>query len=69
VYSIVAKILVMMLQLEDNLWDDFGESDDHIVPHPGDEFGDQFAVQSDDGCKNPRREVIGVTNNAANATN
>jgi hypothetical protein len=37
------------------------------VPHPGDECGDQFAVQSD-GCKNPRREVIGVTNGAANAT-
>jgi hypothetical protein len=67
VSSIVAKILVMMLQLEDNLWDDFGESDDHIVPHPGDDCGDQFAVQSD-GCKNPRREVIGVTNGAANAT-
>ena len=55
-----------MLQLEDNLWDDFGESDDHIVPHPGDESGDRFAVQID-GCKNPR-QVIGVTSNAANAT-
>jgi len=67
VSSIVAKILVMMLQLEDNLWDDFGESDDHIVPHPSDECGDRFAVQSD-GCKNPRREVIGFTSNAPNAT-
>lgn len=58
---------IYMCELDDNLWDDFGESDDHIVPHPGDECGGRFAVQSD-GCKNPRREVIGVTSTAANAT-
>jgi hypothetical protein len=63
----MAKCLVMMLQLEDNVWDDFDESDDHIVPHPGDECGDQFSLQGD-SHKKPRREVISVTSNAANAT-
>ncbi|GMY39015.1 protein LNK1 [Fagus crenata] len=53
--------------LEDNVWDDFDESDDHIVPHPGDECGDQFSLQGD-SHKKPRREVISVTSNAANAT-
>ncbi|XP_030945072.1 protein LNK1 isoform X1 [Quercus lobata] len=55
-----------MCELEDNVWDDFDESGDHIVPRPGDKCRDQFAVQGD-SHKKPRREVIGVTINAANA--
>lgn len=39
------------------MWDEFNESDDHIVPHPGVEYGDQFGVQSDTQ-KKPRYEVI-----------
>lgn len=56
-----------MLQLEDNVWDEFGASDDHIVPRAIDEYGAQLKVQSD-GRKRPRHEVIGVTSNADNTT-
>ena len=56
-----------MLQLEDNVWDEFGASDDHIVPRTVDEYGAQFKVQGD-GRKKPRHEVIGVTSNADNMT-
>ncbi|MBA0872554.1 hypothetical protein Goshw_016113, partial [Gossypium schwendimanii] len=41
--------------LEDNVWDDFGATDDHIVPHTADEYG---------GRKKPRHEVLGVTSDA-----
>ncbi|KAF8406002.1 hypothetical protein HHK36_008082 [Tetracentron sinense] len=53
-------MLKVVLQLEDIMWDKFGESDDHIVPHPGDE-------KLDGDChKKPRREVISaVTQNAS----
>ena len=57
----------MTLQLEDNVWDEFGASDDHIVPHTVDEYGAQFKVQGD-GRKKPLHEVIGVTSNADNTT-
>ncbi|XWS39713.1 hypothetical protein CRYUN_Cryun18bG0078500 [Craigia yunnanensis] len=56
-----------MLQLEDNVWDEFGASDDHIVPCTVDEYGAQFRVQGD-GRKKPRHEVIGVNGNAYNTT-
>ncbi|CAN1188954.1 Protein LNK1 [Linum perenne] len=39
-------------ELEDNVWDDFGESDDHIVPRPSDQYSNQYG-----SCKRPRREV------------
>lgn len=55
------------MQLDDNVWDDFGESDDHIVPHHGNECGDQIALQGD-SCKKPQGVVIGITGNAANET-
>ncbi|XVE66539.1 hypothetical protein DITRI_Ditri08aG0087100 [Diplodiscus trichospermus] len=56
-----------LYELEDNAWDDFGASDDHIVPHTGDEYGAQFKVRGD-SRKKPRHEVIGVTRNADNIT-
>ncbi|XVF44748.1 hypothetical protein PTKIN_Ptkin02bG0149000 [Pterospermum kingtungense] len=56
-----------MYDLEDNVWDEFGASDDHIVPHIVDDYGSQFKVQRD-GRKKPRHEVIGVTSNADNTT-
>ncbi|XP_022725219.1 protein LNK1-like isoform X3 [Durio zibethinus] len=56
-----------MYELEDNVWDEFGTSDDHIVPRTVDEYGAQFKVQG--GVrKKPRHEVIGVTSNADNTT-
>ncbi|XP_022763709.1 protein LNK1-like isoform X2 [Durio zibethinus] len=56
-----------MYELEDNVWDEFGASEDHIVPRTVDEYGAQFKVQGD-GRKKPRHEVIGVTSNAYNTT-
>ncbi|XP_048228163.1 protein LNK1 isoform X2 [Ricinus communis] len=56
-----------MYELEDNVWDEFSESDDHIVPHPTDDCGDQFRVHGDDH-KKPRREIIGVASNIGDAT-
>ncbi|XVF01590.1 hypothetical protein REPUB_Repub04eG0101500 [Reevesia pubescens] len=56
-----------MYELEDNVWDEFGASDDHIVPHTVDEYGAQLKVQGD-SRKKPRHEVIRVTSNADNTT-
>ncbi|XP_054803533.1 protein LNK1-like isoform X3 [Prosopis cineraria] len=42
-------------ELEDNVWDEFGENDDHIVPHAGDERKEQFAIQGN-SCKKPFQE-------------
>ncbi|XVF67198.1 hypothetical protein PTKIN_Ptkin10aG0101200 [Pterospermum kingtungense] len=56
-----------LYELEDNVWDEFGGSDDHIVPRTIDEYGAQFKVQSD-GRKRPRHEVIRVTGDADNTT-
>ncbi|XP_007042980.2 PREDICTED: protein LNK1 isoform X1 [Theobroma cacao] len=56
-----------MYELEDNVWDEFGASDDHIVPHTVDEYGAQFKVQ-DDVRKKRRHDVTGVTSNANNTT-
>uniref|UniRef100_A0A5B6Z960 Protein LNK1 n=1 Tax=Davidia involucrata TaxID=16924 RepID=A0A5B6Z960_DAVIN len=52
-----------MSALEDIVWEEFGQSDDHIVPHPGDEHGNENAFQSE-SSKKLRREVIGVSSNA-----
>ncbi|XAR53062.1 hypothetical protein NMG60_11021459 [Bertholletia excelsa] len=43
-----------MYEIEDIVWDEFDQTDDHIVPHPGIEPAFQG-----DSCKKPRREVIG----------
>ncbi|XWS68307.1 hypothetical protein CRYUN_Cryun04dG0079300 [Craigia yunnanensis] len=51
-----------MYELEDNVWDEFGASDDHIVPCTVDEYGAQFKVQGD-GQKKPRHAMIEVTSN------
>ncbi|XVE93118.1 hypothetical protein REPUB_Repub01dG0162600 [Reevesia pubescens] len=56
-----------MYELEDNVWDEFGASDDHIVPRTVDEYGAQFKIQGD-GRKKPRHEVIGVISNPENTT-
>lgn len=58
---------VLMIQIEDNLWDEFGASDDHIVPHPSNEYVDQYATQGD-GRKKSRCEVTGFTSIADNST-
>lgn len=51
------------------MWDDFAESDDHIVPHPGGKHWNEFPAWNDN-CKRPRFEVTGVNNSAddGNAT-
>ncbi|XP_021899877.1 protein LNK1 isoform X3 [Carica papaya] len=55
-----------MYELEDNVWDEFGESDDHIVPHPTDEYRHQYAVQPD-SRKKRRHDMIDITSNADNS--
>ncbi|PQQ01075.1 protein LNK1 isoform X2 [Prunus yedoensis var. nudiflora] len=56
-----------LYELEDNAWYEFGESDDHIVPHPVIEHDDQFPVEGD-SRKKPRRDLIGIPSNANCAT-
>ncbi|XP_030550324.1 protein LNK1 [Rhodamnia argentea] len=57
-----------MYELQDNVWDEFGENDDHIVPHPADEAEDQCLVQND-SRKKLRLQLTGVTSNADGGTN
>ncbi|KAJ8747593.1 hypothetical protein K2173_011401 [Erythroxylum novogranatense] len=47
-------------ELEDNVWDEFSGTDDHIVPHPGNGLG-QVVVQVE-SRKKPRHEVVDVVN-------
>ncbi|KAK4254275.1 hypothetical protein QN277_009679 [Acacia crassicarpa] len=47
-----------MLEIEDNVWDGFGEND-HIVALSGDEHTDQFAIEGD-GSKKQRLEFLGT---------
>lgn len=56
-----------MLQLEDNVWDEFRDTDDHIVPGTHGGCWDQFTVQGD-SWKKPRNVVMGVDNSADNVT-
>ncbi|KAF2317393.1 hypothetical protein GH714_021649 [Hevea brasiliensis] len=56
-----------MYELEDNVWDAFSESDDHIVPHLAKECGDQFRVRGDNH-KKPRHEIVNITSNVADST-
>ncbi|MBA0591643.1 hypothetical protein Gorai_008648, partial [Gossypium raimondii] len=53
--------------LVDNVWDEFGASNDHIVPHTVDEYGSQFEVQGD-SRKKPRHEVIEVSRSSEDMT-
>ncbi|KAE8702194.1 Dentin sialophosphoprotein-related, putative isoform 2 [Hibiscus syriacus] len=48
-----------MYEVEDNVWDDFGYTDDHIVPRTADEYSAQLKVQGN-SKKRPRLEVIEV---------
>ncbi|KAL2537056.1 dentin sialophosphoprotein-related [Forsythia ovata] len=50
-----------MFEFEDIVWDDFCQSDDHIVPHPSDEQDDENTFR--DG-KRPRLEVTGISRNS-----
>ncbi|KDP45828.1 hypothetical protein JCGZ_17435 [Jatropha curcas] len=56
-----------MYELEDNVWDEFSESDDHIVPHPAKECEDEFRVHGDNHKKR-RHELITVASNTGDAT-
>ncbi|WCJ42009.1 dentin sialophosphoprotein-related [Euphorbia peplus] len=56
-----------MYELEENVWDEFSESDDHIVPHPVDGRGDRFRVVGDNG-KKARLEAVGAASNAGDNT-
>ncbi|KAI9103587.1 hypothetical protein K1719_023210 [Acacia pycnantha] len=47
-----------MLEIEDNVWDGFGEND-HLVALSGDEHTDQFAIEGG-GCKERRLEFLGT---------
>lgn len=59
----LAKGVFVVLQLEDIVWDDFSETDDHIVPHRnGEEHGNERLIQGDN-CKRPRCDGIGLNNN------
>ncbi|XP_057976714.1 protein LNK1 isoform X2 [Malania oleifera] len=51
-----------MYELEDIAWDDFGVSDDHIVPHPGNEPEKECTIRIN-SRKKPRQEVVGITTN------
>ncbi|KAF8411474.1 hypothetical protein HHK36_004025 [Tetracentron sinense] len=57
--------LVSAAMLEDIVWDKFGGSDDHIVPHPGDEQVDECAAQGDHH-KKPLSEVVSVVTKSGN---
>ncbi|XP_062077162.1 protein LNK1 isoform X2 [Humulus lupulus] len=50
-----------LYELEDNVWDEFEESDDHIVPHPINTHGDH-SPRDGSGCKKRQNEVIGAAN-------
>ncbi|KAI5661405.1 hypothetical protein M9H77_20728 [Catharanthus roseus] len=49
-----------MYQFEDIVWDEFCQSDDHIVPHPRGEKPSEHPLSSD-SRKKPRREVVGIS--------
>ncbi|CAA2969520.1 Hypothetical predicted protein [Olea europaea subsp. europaea] len=49
-----------MYQFEDIIWDEYYQSDDHIVPHPGDKQAKEISFQVD-SCKKPRCEVTGIS--------
>ncbi|XP_059648071.1 protein LNK1-like isoform X2 [Cornus florida] len=50
-------------ELEDIFWDEFDQSDDHIVPNSGGGHRNENAFQGDSN-KKPRHEVIGISSNA-----
>lgn len=56
-----AKILNLVLQLEDILCDEFDRNDDHMVPHQN---GIEPAFKGD-SCKKHRREVIDISRKVA----
>ncbi|XP_024019870.1 protein LNK1 [Morus notabilis] len=56
-----------LYELEDNVWDEFGDSDDHIVPHSGNKHADKSLAEGD-SRKKPQSEVIGVASNGDTST-
>ncbi|KAI4296353.1 hypothetical protein L6164_036318 [Bauhinia variegata] len=55
-------------KLDDNVWDEFGGNDDHIVPYAGDEHKDQFKIQGD-RCKKQRQELPVTRRSTDNVNN
>ncbi|XP_052192062.1 protein LNK1-like [Diospyros lotus] len=53
-----------IFELGDIVWDEFGQTDDHIVPQPGNKHGIDPVFQSG-SCKKPRHEVIGGSSNSS----
>uniref|UniRef100_A0A2P2KG95 Protein LNK1 n=1 Tax=Rhizophora mucronata TaxID=61149 RepID=A0A2P2KG95_RHIMU len=51
-----------LYELADNVWDEFSESEDHIVPHPSTKDGDQVLVVADHHKKS-RLEAATVDSN------
>ncbi|GAB2245767.1 hypothetical protein Droror1_Dr00001260 [Drosera rotundifolia] len=49
-------------ELQD-IWDELGASDDHIVPHPGEESADKYRAENH-GQKRSHAEILGNINNA-----
>ncbi|XP_047176126.1 protein LNK1 isoform X1 [Vigna umbellata] len=49
----------LFCKLEDNVWDGFGECDDHTVPHAGDKHNKQLTVQGDI-CKDSLHKLHGI---------
>ncbi|XP_027338453.1 protein LNK1-like isoform X3 [Abrus precatorius] len=46
----MSNICMYHYEVEDNVWDGFGDNSDHIVPHAGDKYNNQFVIQGD-SCK------------------
>lgn len=54
-----------MYELEDIVWDDFNQGDDHIVPHSTNARTTRNLFEGDT-CKKPRREATSVLSNFSN---
>ncbi|GAB2267961.1 hypothetical protein Dimus_002938 [Dionaea muscipula] len=52
-----------MLQLQDIVWDELGQNDDHAVPHPGKEHGDECLAETR-SRKRKHTEISGAASNA-----
>jgi hypothetical protein len=48
-----------VLQFEDNVWGEFDENDDLVVPHSGSQHNNQFVTEGD-GCKKSHHKLHGL---------
>ncbi|RDX70309.1 Protein LNK1, partial [Mucuna pruriens] len=53
-------------EFEDNVWDEFGENDDHRVPNAGEKCNNQFVIQGDSGKKS-LPELRGISSDYVNS--